>query len=185
MDDLDEDIGQLWHTAAAVLDARTLQLAVDGLARAPLTRSAYWFPMQHIPPVLQALLQPYRIERERPTGWRWEAMPSSCCFPDGLIELLSQHLAAALWRLAGERLRPDVLATLLQQWLKVEPTYALGELVVLDPGSHGQAAYEVILGVLRACGLTEIDWHSTTSLAMRYERYEYLTMRLQQHLVDG
>lgn len=92
MDDLDEDTGQLWHTAAAVLDVATLQQAVAGLAVVPLARSACWFPLQHIPPALQALLQPYRIERERPTGWRWDAMPPSWCFPDGLIERLSQRL---------------------------------------------------------------------------------------------
>ncbi len=90
---------------------------------------------------------------------------------------------AALWRQAGERVRPDVLATLLQQWLDAEPSYPLAELVVLDPITHGRA-YESILGVLRARRMTEIDWHSTTSLAIRSQRYEYLTGRLQQHLVD-
>ena len=90
---------------------------------------------------------------------------------------------AALWRQAGERLRPDVLATLLQQWLNAEPAYGLAELLVLDPRSHGRA-YEALQGVLRQRGLTEIDWDSATSLAIRSGRYEYLTERLQQHLVD-
>lgn len=99
MEDLEDDIGALWHTAAAVLDAATLQHLVDGVAtlpKAPPYCGVYWFPLQHIPPVLQALLQPYRLERERPAGWRWQAMPPSVCFPDGLVELLSERLAAAL-----------------------------------------------------------------------------------------
>lgn len=99
MDDLEDDIGQLWHTAAAVLDAATLQRLV-GLAaqvpQAPPYCGVYWFPVQHIPPALQSLLQPHRLERERPTGWRWEAMPPSWCFPDGLVEHLSESLEAAL-----------------------------------------------------------------------------------------
>lgn len=180
--DLDEDIGALWHAASQVLNAEALQQAVDDLAGEPMARSVCWFPLHHTPARLLPLLQPYVLERNRPTGWRWEAMPASVCFPDGLVERLSQRLAAALWRLAGERLRPDVLATLLQQWLDGEPAYGLGELVVLDPVTHGRA-YEAILGVLRQRSMTEIDWHSTTSLAMRNERYEYLTLRLQQYLV--
>ena len=179
--DLDADTGALWHTAAALLDAGTLQQAVDELGE--LSRSACWFPLQHIPSVLQALLQPYVLEREPPTGWLWEAMPASLCLPDGLTERLSQRLTAALWRLAGARLRPDVLATLLLQWLDAEPTHALAELLVLDPVTHGQA-YESILGVLRQRGLTEIAWDSATSLAIRSQRYEYLSERLQQHLLD-
>lgn len=181
--DLDADTGALWHAAAALLDAGTLQQAVDDLTAVPLARSVCWFPLHHIPQTLQALLQPYVLERERPTGWLWEAMPPSWCFSDGLIERLSPRLAAGLWRQAGERLRPDVLATLLQEWLNAEPAYDLGELVVLDPVTHGRA-YEALLGVLRARRLTEIDWDSATSLAIRSERYEYLTERLQQHLVD-
>lgn len=182
MDDLDEDTGQLWHAASQVLSAEALQQAVADLGE--LSRSACWFPLHHIPPALQVLLQPYQIERERPTGWRWEAMPPSLCLPDGLVERLSQRLTAALWRLAGERLRPDQFAALLEQWLDVEPAYPLAELLVLTPATHG-LAYEVILGVLGARGLTELDWHSATSLAIRSERYEYLTQRLQQHLVNG
>lgn len=178
--DLDADTGALWHAAAALLDAGTLQQAVDELGE--LSRSACWFPLQHIPSVLQALLQPYVLEREPPTGWLWEAMPASLCLPDGLTERLSQRLTAALWRLAGARVRPDVLATLLQQWLDAEPTHDLAELLVLDPVTHGQA-YESILGVLRQRGLTEIAWDSATSLAIRSQRYEYLTERLQQHLL--
>ena len=99
MDDLEEDIGALWHTAAAVLDSATLQHLV-GLAaqvpQAPPYSGVYWLPVQHIPAALQALLQPYVIERERPTGWRWEAMPPSVCFHDGLVEHLSERLAEAL-----------------------------------------------------------------------------------------
>lgn len=99
MEDLDVDIGQLWHTAAGVLDAATLQQLVDEVAtlpQAPPYCGVYWFPLQHIPPVLQILLQPYVIERERPTGWRWEASQPSWCFPDGLVEHLSERLAEAL-----------------------------------------------------------------------------------------
>ncbi|MNF54173.1 hypothetical protein D3C84_355960 [compost metagenome] len=179
--DLDADTGALWHAAAALLDAGTLQQHVDELGE--LSRNACWFPLQHIPQTLQVLLQPYVLEREPPTGWLWEAMPPSLCLPDGLVERLSQRLTAALWRLAGERLRPDQLAKLLQQWLDAEPVYDLAELVVLDPRSHGRA-YESILGVLRQRGLTEIDWDSATSLAIRSQRYEYLSERLQQHLLN-
>lgn len=179
--DLDADTGALWHAAAALLDAATLQQHVDVLGE--LSRSACWFPLQHIPQPLQVLLQPYVLQREPPTGWLWQAMPPSLCLPDGLVERLSQRLTAALWRLAGERLRPDQLATLLEQWLDGEPVYDLAELLVLDPRSHGRA-YEALQGVLRQRGLTEIDWDSATSLAIRSGRYEYLTERLQQHLVD-
>lgn len=179
--DLDADTGALWHAAAALLDAGTLQQAVDDLGE--LSRSAYWLPLSHIPSVLQVLLQPYVLEREASRRWPWDGMPPSLCLPDGLTERLSQRLTAALWRLAGERLRPDQLATLLQQWLDAEPTHDLAELLVLDPVTHGRA-YESILGVLRARRLTEIGWDSATSLAIRSERYEYLTERLQQHLVD-
>ena len=76
-----------------------------------------------------------------------------------------------------------MLATLLQQWLNAEPAYGLAELLVLDPRSHGRA-YEAILGVLRARRLTEIGWDSASSLAIRSQRYEYLSERLQQHLLD-
>ncbi|EXF94312.1 hypothetical protein HK44_002120 [Pseudomonas fluorescens HK44] len=99
MEDLEADIGQLWHAAAGVLDARTLQELVDGVAALPQEPpycGVYWYPVQHIPAALQALLQPYRLERERPSGWRWEASPPSWCFPDGLVEQLSERLAAAM-----------------------------------------------------------------------------------------
>lgn len=99
MEDLDDDIGALWHLAAAVLDAGTLQQLVDEVAtlpQAPPYCGVYWIPLQHIPPALQALLQLYRLERERPSGWRWEAMPASWCLPDGLVEHLSERLEAAL-----------------------------------------------------------------------------------------
>ena len=178
--DLDADTGALWHAAAALLDAGTLQQAVDDLGE--LSRSACWFPRQHVPAPLFPLLLPYVLERKRPSGWLWEAMPPSLCLPDGLTERLSKRLTAALWRLAGARLRPDVLATLLQQWLDAEPAYDLAELGVLDPRSHGRA-YESLLGVLRQRGMTEINWDSTTSLAIRSPRYEYLSERLQQHLL--
>lgn len=178
--DLDEDTGQLWHAASQVLSAEALQQAVDDLGE--LSRSACWFPRQHVPAPLLPLLLPYVLERERPSGWLWEAMPPSVCFPDGLVERLSQRLAAALWRLGGERLRPDQFAALLEQWLDVEPAYPLAELLVLTPATHG-LAYEVILGVLGARGLTELDWHSATSLAVRSERYRYLSECLQRHLI--
>jgi hypothetical protein len=99
MEDLEDDIGALWHRAAAVLDARTLRRLVDGVAALPQEApycGVYWFPLQHIPAVLLAMLQPYVLERPRPTGWRWEAMPPSVCFPDGLVEHLSESLEAAL-----------------------------------------------------------------------------------------
>ncbi|MNF96857.1 hypothetical protein D3C84_796640 [compost metagenome] len=96
-----------------------------------------------------------------------------------LAELRSQQA----WRQAGRELRPEVLTQLLEQWLQDEPSYALGELVVLDPLTHGQPAYEALLGVLRQRGLTEIDWHSSTSLAIRSERYRYLSDCLQRHLI--
>jgi hypothetical protein len=179
--DLDEDTGQLWHAASQVLSAEALQQAVDDLGE--LSRSACWFPRQHVPAPLLPLLLPYVLERERPSGWRWEAMPPSLCLPDGLVERLSQRLTAALWRLAGERYRPDILAKLVAQWLDDEPAfYALAELLVLDPVSHGRA-YESILGVLRQRRLTELDWHSATSLAMRDGRYDYLSDCLQRHLI--
>ena len=53
-----------------------------------------------------------------------------------------QTVARVLGCQALEGLRPEVLATLLEQWLQTEPAYALGELVVLDPVAHGQRAYE-------------------------------------------
>ena len=169
--DLDADTGALWHAATALLDAGTLQQHVNELGE--LSRSAYWLPLSHIPAVLQALLQPYVLEREPSRRWPWDGMPPSLCLPDGLVERLSQRLTAALWRLAGERLRPDQLATLLEQWLDGEPVYDLAELLVLDPRSHGRA-YESLQGVLRARRMTEIGW----------ERYEYLSERLQQHLLN-
>lgn len=96
-----------------------------------------------------------------------------------LAELRSQEA----WRQAGRELRPDVLTQLLEQWLQDEPEYPLAQLVVLDPGTQGQPAYEALQGVLVARRLTEIDWCSSTSLAMRSARYDYLTQRLQQFLV--
>ena len=165
-----------------MLSAQALQQTVDGLAVAPLARSVCWFPLHHTPAALQVLLQPYMIERERPSGWRWEAMPPSFCLPDGLVERLSQALTEALWWLAGERYRPDILAQLLAQWLDVEPVYPLAELLVLTPVTHGRA-YETLQGILRKRGMTELDWDSATSLAIRGERYDYLTTRLQQYLV--
>ena len=99
MDDLEEDIGALWHPAAAVLDATTLQSLVDDLATwspEPPYCGVYWFSLQHIPLTLQSLLLPYRLQREPPNGWRWNAMPVSWCFPDGLVEQLSERLAEAL-----------------------------------------------------------------------------------------
>jgi len=97
--------------------------------------------------------------------------------------LLAELRGQQLWRQGGRDLRPDVLAQLLEHWLDAEPEYRLGELVVVAPATHGQAAYEALLGVLRARRLTEIDWDSSTSLAIRSARYEYLTTRLQQYLV--
>ena len=180
MDDLDEDTGQLWHAATAVLDARTLQQSVDDLGE--LSRSAYWLPLQHVPAPLLPLLQRYVLERERPRGWLWDSMPPSLCLPDGLIERLSRRLMAALWRHAGERLRPDDFERVLLQWLDCEPAYPLAELLVLTPATHGRA-YEALQGVLRQRGMIELDWDSATSLAIRGERYDYLTTRLQQYLV--
>ncbi|WP_059396410.1 antitoxin VbhA family protein [Pseudomonas putida] len=98
-----------------------------------------------------------------------------------LAELRSQQA----WRQAGRELRPEVLTQLLEQWLQDEPEYPLAQLVVLDPGTQGQPAYEALLGVLRQRGLTEIDWHSSTSLAIRSERYNYLSDCLQRHLANG
>lgn len=97
--------------------------------------------------------------------------------------LLDELRGQQLWRQAGRELQPDDLVQLLNAWLQAEPEYPLAELVVLDPGTHGQAAYEAILGVLRQRGLTEIDWHSSTSLAVRSERYRYLSDCLQRHLI--
>jgi hypothetical protein len=99
--------------------------------------------------------------------------------------LLAELRGQQLWRQAGRDLRPDVLAQLLEQWLQAEPEYPLTELVVLDPVTHGQSAYEALLGVLLARGLTEIDWCSSTSLAIRGERYHYLSDCLQRHLSNG
>jgi hypothetical protein len=144
MDDLEEDMGALWHAAAALLDAGTLLQAVDDVGE--LSRSACWFPRQHVPAPLLPLLLSYVSERERPSGWLWEAMPPSLCLPDGLVERLSQRLTAALWRHAGERLHPDQFAALLEQWL---------------PVGQGRA-YESILGVVRQLRMTELDWHTTT-----------------------
>ncbi|MNF94030.1 hypothetical protein D3C84_767270 [compost metagenome] len=124
--DLDEDTGALWHAASQALSAEALQQTVAGLAVLPLTRRACWFPLHYVPAPLLPLLQPYLLERPRPTGWRWEAMPPSVCLPEGFVERLSQRLTAALWCVAGERLRPDVVATLLERWLDAEPAYAQG-----------------------------------------------------------
>ena len=179
--DWDEETGCLWHAAAALLDAGTLQTQVAELGE--LSRSGYWLPLQHIPAVLQDLLQPYVLERELSMRWPWDGMPASLCLPEGLVELLNQRLAAALWRHAGERLRPDDFERLLQQWLEGEPAYDLAELVVLTPRSHGRA-YEALQGILRHRRMTEIDWDSSSSLAIRSGRYDYLTLQLQQYLVD-
>ncbi|MNB80025.1 hypothetical protein D3C75_267800 [compost metagenome] len=98
-----------------------------------------------------------------------------------LAELRSQQA----WRQAGRELRPDALAQRLDEWLDAEPEYPLAKLVVLDPGTLGQAAYEALQGVLRQRRMTELDWDSATSLAIRGERYDYLTTRLQQSWSKG
>lgn len=96
----EEQESQFWFAATQLLSSSTLQELVAGLAEPPLLASescgANWLPLSYIPAELLPLLAPYTLERERSRHWLWDGAGPGIYLPEGLIERLTNRLAAAL-----------------------------------------------------------------------------------------